>query len=120
MTDIAWSDDGDVLVDSTGNLQLINDADVVKSDVLARLFTPKGSYWAYVEDGVGLKDYVNATYDDLALLQLSQEVVLETQNNAAVFIANATVQQSDLNTVFIKLEAELFDEQVVSVEFQTR
>lgn len=104
--DLAWRN-GDWVLDPSGDLALEEGTDVIATDLLTRLTSPRGSHWAHPDEGTDLAVYINAATDDLTLLALRQDVELETLRDTRVLDVNATVTTPDLRTGAVTLTVEL-------------
>lgn len=106
--DLAWRN-GDLVLDTSGDLALDEGTAVIRTDLLVRLSSPRGSHWAWPEHGTDLAVYINATADDLTLLALRQDVELEILNDVRVLDVQATVTTPDLRTGTVTADVEFTD-----------
>lgn len=106
--DLTWQD-GDLALDASGDLALEEGANVIRTDLTARLSSPRGSHWAWPEEGTDLGIYINATADDLTLLALRQDVELEVARDVRVLDVEATVTTPDLRIGRVTVATELTD-----------
>lgn len=109
LRDVKWQD-GDFVLDGGGRLAFVTDADVVRQDLIARLISPPGSHWAHPLEGLDLVRFVlGAARDDLSLLEMRQEVELETARDDRVRRATAQVAQPTLDRTDVRVTAQLTD-----------
>lgn len=104
--DLVW-ENGDFRVDSAGDLALERGVDVIRTDLIARLGSPRGSHWAWPDEGTDLAIYINAVADPLSLLALRQDVELEVVRDTRLLDAAATVDTVDLRSGRVTVTAEL-------------
>ena len=107
--DWAWDND-DFVLSASGDVAFAEDTRVIAQDILARLVSPKGSHWAYPADGLDSQKFIQATADELTVLELRQDVELEVLNDARVLRSAATVTTLDLRTGNVSVLAELRDQ----------
>lgn len=106
--DWAWND-GDFVLSASGDVATTDEARVIAQDLLARLISPKGSHWAFPDEGLDSQKYIQATADELVLLELRQDVELEVIRDARVRRANAEIDTPDLHTGLVRVLAGLTD-----------
>lgn len=106
--DLAWRD-GDLILDASGDIALDEGTAVIRTDLLVRLSSPRGSHWAWPEHGTDLAVYINTTADDLTLLALRQDVELEILTDIRVLDVQATVTTPDLRTGTVAADVEFTD-----------
>lgn len=107
--DWAWNGD-DFVLSASGDVAFAEEARVVAQDILARLVSPKGSHWAFPDDGLDSQKYIQATADELTVLELRQDIELEVIRDARVMRSAAEVNTPDLQIGTVKVVAELRDQ----------
>lgn len=116
LRDVAWDfERGDFVLDAGGRLVMLEGPAVIRSDLTARLTSPRDSHWAHPGEGFDAYRYVNATADDTTLLEFRQEVELEAERDRRVLLADATVTTPDLRTGRVNLVARLTQQAVIDV-----
>lgn len=73
--DWRW-DDGDFRISPRGDVEMAEGLEVVRQDLLARLISPRGSHWAFPQEGSRVPEFVGAPADELTRLELVQEAEL--------------------------------------------
>lgn len=116
LRDIRWND-GDFVLEPGGRVRLAEGLEVIRQDLLARLVSPPGSHWAFPEEGMDLPRYVQGPANELTLLELRQEIELETLRDVRVLDALAEVEAPDPGTGRIRVVATLTDAARLEVAF---
>lgn len=112
--DLVWRE-GDFALDASGDLALESGAAVIGTDLMTRLRSPRGSHWAWPDEGTDLGIYINAVADELSILALRQDVELEIVRDVRVLDVQATVTTPDLQTGTVTADVELTDGTLVTL-----
>ena len=104
--DIAWND-GDFMLSASGDVALVYEHRAIAQDLIARLISPRGSHWAHPDDGLDSQKFIQATADELTLLEFRQDLEREAIRDARVFRARAEIQTPSLTQGRVKVTARL-------------
>ena len=107
--DWAWNDD-DFVLSASGDVAFAQDSRVIAQDLLARLISPRTTHWAFPDDGMDSQKFIQATADELTVLELRQDVELECSRDARVLRASAEIETPDLQTGIVRVLAQLSDQ----------
>lgn len=81
--DWRW-DNGDIQLSPRGDVALAEGWEVVRQDLMARLLSPRGSHWAFPQEGSRVPEFVGAPADELTRLELVQEAELTCMEDIRV------------------------------------
>lgn len=76
--------EGDFRISPRGDVELTEGLEVVQQDLMARLISPRGSHWAFPQEGSRVPEFVGAPADELTRLELVQEAELTCMEDIRV------------------------------------
>lgn len=87
---------------------------MVRSDLVARIISPRGSHWAFLDEGSNVPRFVQQTTDEISQLALRQEAELTALEDARIGAAAASLDVG-LERTRIDLRCVLTGDAVVAI-----